>query len=205
MSIDWLAVLNTTAAGGSTLAAIAAWKAANHANSIATEAKRTAELMADIERSRRHQELTPELEVSITRLPPPTPRATLRITLLGPPALQELHSIALTIRNDDLTHPASAHGSPTQEEIDTTIWGPYQFQPNIDGTPPDGRTTPAFPMELGQSVPRSLQRTAPPHWTAPGAWDQDYRNEPVRLWIDCHHHGHAPWRLHHDIHPHTPT
>ncbi|GIJ29803.1 hypothetical protein Vqi01_49650 [Micromonospora qiuiae] len=126
--------------------------------------------------------------------------------LIGPPGLDRIDRLTVTIRNDHFRRGEGDHrqsmDGPTQEEIRDYIWGPYRFTP---GTGPDdaradrlGRETvydTALP--IGEELPYQLEQTMPGHWmrsmTQQG-WLQQ-RGPIVRLAFTAEHQTHGTWYL----------
>jgi hypothetical protein len=94
----------------------------------------------------------------------------LRVMLVGPPGLDRLDRLTVTIRDDHFRRGEHQQimGGPTTEEIKAHIWGPYRFTPS---TGPDdaradgiGRTT-VYDAQLpiGEELPFQLEHTVPGH------------------------------------------
>lgn len=189
MPIHWSDGTNAIAATASALAAIAAWIAARRSNA-------TAETVAQIERDRWHAELTPEFEVTATEFGHGSNKVTLRIVLTKPTGLPGLTRSVLRIRDDGYNHQPG--GLVTQEMIDTTIFGPYRFEPCISGASADGRTVTGRPVGLGDWDKFTLERTMPDH-ADPETWMDTYIDAPIRLSIECHADGHKPWYITYEV------
>lgn len=198
---DWLNSERTAAIAAllSLATAAAAWEATARASDIA-------ETLATIERDRWHTELTPNLDVEIRR-PSAGARATLKVTLQGPAALERLDGIIVTVRDDGLDRTPLTPPPPTVEDVAQQIWGPLHFIPGIDGVTDPGRATPSFALELGDYRPFDMRNTQPPPWQedseANARWRDEYRNQTVRLKIECRREGHKPWFIHKELPIHS--
>ncbi|GLW74942.1 hypothetical protein Kpho02_72390 [Kitasatospora phosalacinea] len=145
--------------------------AAKEANETAKQANATADAVAAIERARWHHDLTPQLAVTITPAGVGAEQAYLRLTFEGPASLERLDEVEIIIRDDGYSRPPSPTGSPTQEEIDAQVWGPYRFRPGIDQASADGRSVPPAAVELGEWRQLLLERTRSPQWQGPNSDD----------------------------------
>lgn len=169
------------------LAAWGAWKASSKAND-------TAAAVAQIERDRWHNALTPQLRLKLEQ-----DKQMLYVRFDGPSQLRRLH-VRLTIRDDfDRTRVPPLADGPTTDEITRTIWGPYRFRPGVDGTDQDGRTVAVLPLEAGDRTRLAVDPTMRPAWyegvEGEERWQRQYRTATIRLWADCEAEGHKPWRL----------
>lgn len=198
--VIWSAVgaIATTAAAG-----VAAW-AAHQSRLSAERSNAAAETLAEIERDRRHAELTPRFRVIVEPWNEGSETKRLRVMLLGPPGLDHLDALTARIRDDHFRRGEGMllAAGPSREEIKDHIWGPYMFTP---GTGPDearadrtGRVT-AYDAELpvGEELPFQLEQTRPGRWMA-GMSQEDWqrqRGTVVRLAIDAVHNQHGTWTL----------
>lgn len=187
------------AASISAVATLLARTAAKHANAAATT-------LADIESQRRHSELCPRLRVICEPWEPGTKDILrLRVMQVGPPGLDRIDRLIVTIRNDHFRRSEGYRervGGPTAEEIKAHIWGPYRFRPSTgpdearaDGT---GRET-VYDAELpiGEELPFVLEPTMPGHWMS-GMSQSDWlqqRGTVIRLAFTAEHHKHGTWYL----------
>jgi hypothetical protein len=168
-----LAAVDIAALVVAIVAAVAAAAAAEYARRSAKSAAETAAL----DRQRRHAELTPHFRVALERANPGVDTQRLRVFLIGPPELERLDALTMTIRDD---HPWRGQGpqlagGPTPEQVARHIWGPYRFTPGtgpgadavrgIPGADPTGRTTPTRGMPVGEELQFSLEPTLPPSWS----------------------------------------
>ncbi|MEU7890997.1 hypothetical protein AB0B54_36335 [Microbispora bryophytorum] len=183
------AIASAVATIAAAVAAIGSWRAAGRAN-------RTAQQVAAIEQRREHAERTPRL--TITCAAQHGDGALLTIAFAGPDQLHELR-IRVTIRDDKPRGGSLLAGGPTVEEVAAQIWGPYQFDPPIDGADTH-RTVPQVVLLNGDNRPLQMRKTPPPPWvTSESHWRQDYEDKPVRLELHCEHDGYEPWILRRDI------
>lgn len=162
-----------SAASGAAAAIVAAW-AAWQSRSAAREANHAAATLAQIEKDRRHAELTPVLVVSCEENSE-TGSLSLNVTLAGPPGLGGVGLMVVTIRDDSLERLArSGNEGPSLEEFLDQIWGPLRFVPGFSSlfvrADHDGR---AFRCErglaTGASVTCLMEQTSPPpstNWNA---------------------------------------
>ncbi|MGW0423285.1 hypothetical protein [Streptomyces sp. NPDC003015] len=181
--------ITAAAAALSGVAAWGAWKASREANA-------TASSVAQIERDRWHRELTPQLRI---KLETTGARHTLYVRFDAPAALRDL-TVELTIR-DDMDRSRFPHlaGGPTPEQTAEVIWGPYRFNPRVEGSDGLGRAVSAFALLPGDRQRLVVEPSTRPSWynDADGEqrWREEYRTEPIRLWALCTASGHKPWRL----------
>jgi hypothetical protein len=200
-AVIWSAVgaLGTVAAAG-----VAAW-AARQSRSSAQQANAAAGTLAEIERDRRHSELTPRFRVTVeSRNGGSEPQRRLRVMLLGPPGLDHLDSLTIRIRDDHFRRGEGLllPGGPTRDQIRAHIWGPYMFTP---GTGPDearadrtGRVTEYnADLPVGEELPFQLEPTCPGSWME-GTTQEDWqrqRGTVIRLAIDARHNEHGTWTI----------
>lgn len=199
--VSWADTLSAVSAGLGVVTAVTALliartanKAAFYSNQAADRANATADSVAHVERDRWHHEMTPQFDVTITRLGPGTGQASLMLTFEGPPALESLDEVEIEIRDDGYTHGVGLAGE-SEQEIADTVWGPYRFKPGIDHATANGRTSPAVSLELGEWLKRAMEESFPPSWTDRESWRDRYAGQPVRLWVRCRREGYKPWTL----------
>jgi hypothetical protein len=130
------------------------------------------------------------------------------VHLVGPPVLEHLNALTVTIRND---HPwreqaSPLAGGPTPEQVAAQIWGSYAFIPGtgpnadtthgIPGADPTGRITPTEGMPVGEQPTFFLDPTHPPTWShqQPDQWRKE-QGSVIRLELECHRDGWEPWKL----------
>lgn len=136
-----LGVIGTAVTALAAVTAVGSWRAAAKANQAAERANATADTLAQIERDRWHAELTPKLQVELTGAV--GGRVELKVTLSGPPGLDRLDDLSISVRDDGDDHPVSP-GMSAQEtqEASHVIWGPYRFVRDVDGASRDGKHAP---------------------------------------------------------------
>ncbi|MEV7964804.1 hypothetical protein AB0O34_02335 [Sphaerisporangium sp. NPDC088356] len=188
-----LSAVSTFAAA---IAAGGAWWAASKSNSTAEKSNELADIVKTIEQRRWHSELHPHFEVRC--VPEHGDRVELRIQLLRPLALDKL-TIRASIRDDWPDRAPVTAGEPTQEQIDTTIWGPYRFADSADGANKIGRIVAPFELAMGDGRPFSLTPTMYPRWTTPEIWADRYKGTRIRLALHCTHPDYAPWVVHEEV------
>jgi hypothetical protein len=163
---------------------------------------------AALDTDRRHSKLTPRFQITVEPSNPGSETLRPAVHLLGPPELDRLDALTVTIRDD---HPWRAQGSPlaggpAPEEVAAQIWGRWRFTPGagpgadpvrgIPGADPTRRTTPADGRQAGEELPFQLEPAWPPRW--PG-WDREGWQRVVgpmlRLRLECRRDGWPPWIL----------
>jgi hypothetical protein len=188
------ALASLGAAGAAAVGAFQSRASAREANAAARQSASAAAALTAIERDRRRSELTPRFRVTCEPANPGTDALTLRVMLLGPPALHRLESLTVAIR-DDLFQRAEIPplaGGPTPEQVKEHIWGPYRFTP---GTGPGaharadetGRVTACGPLPVGEGLTFHLEPTRPGQWMT-GTTDPDWRRMQgtvIRLLLDA--------------------
>jgi hypothetical protein len=183
-----IAILGLIATVVAAFAAVAAWLTARTSN-------RTARSLADLERQRRQAELIPQFVFGLKR----TPDGGIAISpkLVGPPALDKLDRLTVTVRDDTLDHSNNLAGGPTPEQIAAQVWGPYRFIGGADGAPANGRSVAPIPLLLGDDRVFNLEKTRPPSWSADTGqwWTGLYGEAPVRLTLLCERDGYEPWTV----------
>jgi hypothetical protein len=189
------------AVGVAAVAAVQAKKAAQKSNDTATK-------LAVIEEQPRHSELCPRLRVICQ---PWSPGATehqhlrLRVMLLGPPTLDRLDRLTVTIRDDHHRRGATPLqqivGGPTPEQIQHLIWSPYRLAPGIgpDGFQADSRGRSVVydaVLPLGEELPFQLDRTLKGFWMnmSEADWQRD-RGTLLRIAFTAEHKAHGTWVL----------
>ncbi|WP_331735586.1 hypothetical protein OG379_41225 (plasmid) [Streptomyces sp. NBC_01166] len=180
MSIEWTDTISAAAAALSAIAAGGAWWAARRSAA-------TAETLASLERDRRHEDLTPEIRLSLTgRF---GNNGSITVHLAGPDSLGDLTSVELEMVNDDMDHRV-LNPTPefTQEDSDAHVWRPFRFVPGIDGADENGRRTGKMPLAVGRGRPFAVERKQPGHWMeGPVAtrWQNRYVGLPIRVRVTC--------------------
>ncbi|MEW1580862.1 hypothetical protein AB0407_22510 [Streptomyces microflavus] len=180
MNIEWTDTISAAAAALSAVAAGGAWWAARRSAA-------TAETLANIERDRRHEDLTPEIRLAITGQF--GDRANILVHLAGPDSLGDLTSVELEMVNDDMDHRVlNPRLGYTQEDSDAYVWGPFRFAPGVDGADENGRRTGMMPLEMGRGRPFAIERTRPGRWmegTTAEGWQNRYVHLPIRVRVTC--------------------
>lgn len=197
--VSWAEALSAGSAFLSLITASIALAISRKATEAARQSGRAADAVAAIEAQRWHHEMTPRFTITATPVGPGTDQASLLLTFDGPPALERLDEVQISIRDDGYDHGADRPGGPSAQELAQQVWGPYPFRPGIDVATPDGRTIPGAGMELGGWRKHLLERTPVPHWSPSESWQQRYKNDPARLWVRCQREGHQPWLLTFDV------
>jgi hypothetical protein len=191
-------------AGDSARSADAAERAAEAAARSAEAAAVTAALDAD----RRHSEITPRFRIAVHPSNPGVDTLRLTVRLLGPPELERLDALTVTIRDD---HPWRAQGTPlaggpTPEQVAEQIWGRWRFTPGtgpnadsvrgVPGADRTGRITPTQGLPVGEELPFQLEPTRAPSWSqqSPESWQRQV-GPWLRLRLECYRDGQPPWIL----------
>src|SRR5260370_22314936 len=153
----------------------AVWYARRSDRSAARSAV-AASTTAALDMQRRNAELTPRLRVSCEPSNPGSPTLRLGVFLSGPPELERLDALTVTLRDD---HPWRGQGTPlaggpTPEQVVAQIWGPYRFIPGtgpgadhvrgIPGADPTGRTTPTGGVAVERGTAVLLGAAVPASW-----------------------------------------
>ncbi|MFF9691012.1 hypothetical protein [Streptomyces sp. NPDC014623] len=180
------------------VAAFGSFKTAAQANRTAEAANQTAASVAQIERDRWHQDLTPIVAFKLTH---ERGSVELLIRFQGPSSIGRLDRLDLTIRDDrDRTNDAVLAGGLSAEERDNTIWGPYRFRFPANGDS-IGRTTAPIALDAGEEFRVGLDPSYPHSHYGGGLqqWSTDYQPSHLRLWVRCEVEGHKPWKLRADV------
>ncbi|MDG4760742.1 hypothetical protein [Micromonospora sp. WMMD710] len=163
--------------------------------------------MTAIESERRKSELSPRFRVACEPLNPGSEDIVrLRVALIGPPGLDRLDRLTVTIRND---HHRRGEGElqqymdgPTQEEVKQHVWGPYRFTPHTgpDDARADGMGRQVVydqSLPIGEELPYQLEHTHPGHWMrsyTQASWLRE-RGPVIRLAFTAEHKDHGSWYL----------
>ena len=151
------------------------------------------ERLTAIEVLRRHEDLTPDLDIRCTHFDGGD--VTLELELTGPAGLDRLDEVCVRIRNDrpDRTTSRAGNGLSTEQLADA-IWGPYRLNPGVRDTDRLGREHGPFSLPRQEPYKLSLEPTMVPSWyTVPGMWRKQYEGTPIRLEITCRRDGYQPW------------
>jgi hypothetical protein len=190
-------IVSIVAAAGSVAAVWYSRRSAKSAAVSAVAANTTAALYSQ----RRHDELTPEFDISIAAGENGVgEHAEMRVELTGPAGLDRLDEVTIAIL-DEAGVDHWAHGLPdkvTPEEARRFVWGPWEFNTGASAQVTDNRTTRPRPYSRpdGKNWDRlSLTRTRPGHWMGamtPEQWQRE-QDGTVRLQITCR--GDEQWVL----------
>ena len=190
MSVDWTnltgAVATVIAAG----AAVASWRAAKSSN-------RTSNLLAKIEKERRHAELRPVFSVRCEKYPNDDIFYVI-LKLDGPAGLERVDTLKISIRDNKRMPKSDPTGQRTEQELANQIWAPFCFSPNVDGSSVDGRSVPYADLKLGDECRFQLQRVSVPSWNHAGGvrWWQEQGIEPfLKISILCQNSEMTPWTI----------
>ena len=198
----WLAAvigvgIGLASAVAAIVSAVVAVKARRDARRSADAAERSAhadETLTAMELSGRHENLTPNLRVEAVSWAPGSDGIRLTVRLVGPHGLDRLDGVKIRLRDDKDRSPQVA-GGPTQEQIDAAIWGPYRFEPGVDGADRLGRSVEAFSLRQGDERPLYVRPSMRPEWSSPEWWLGEFADQPIRVEIICTRVGDEPWRL----------
>ena len=152
-----------------------------------------AEAVTAIEQQRRHDDLTPELDIVCADEDQAGDRVKLTIELTGPVGLDRLDDVTVRIRDDMPREPSPANVTALRD-FDTVIWGPYRIKSGLMKTDSYGRAHGPFPLPKNEPYPIPLERTFMPPWMKdPQDWLDQYIGKPVRLEITCRRDGYDEW------------
>jgi len=124
------------------------------------------------ERRRRHDELTPSFLVHVEPWAEGSDLMRLRVAQNGPPSIDRLDSLVLSMCNDDSYWPdernVEANGHNYEEVMDQ-VWAPYRFTP---GTGPGQARADRYgrevayeaPLPAGEELAFQLEPTRPGSW-----------------------------------------
>jgi hypothetical protein len=155
---------------------------------------------AAVEGERRHEELTPELEIiAMARPDADSQWVDMTVELTGPPGLGGLDEVMVRIR-DDVPDRKPRDGSQlTQEQIAEVIWGPYRLNPGMENTDSAGRAHGPFPLPVHEPYSLQLEKTMAPSWSDPGDWQRQYEGELPQVEVICTREGHEPWVVRREV------
>ncbi len=120
---------------------------------------------------------------------------------MGPPGLDRLDRLIVSIRDDIHGRAPVTAAEPTAEQIAEQVWGPYRFVRSVDGADTTGRSVAPVSLLLGDWRPFALEHTPPPPWSSDsGGWRQQYADQPVRLTLTCYRQDHEPWTVPVEVH-----
>jgi hypothetical protein len=151
---------------------------------VQQRANRTSDAVGQLERQRRHDEMTPRFRFTYEHQGGDTVR--LKLALAGPVGLSRLDSVVLTIRDDLVDRGQVTAGGPTAEEIRDQLWGPYRLRPGVSGADETGRAASPAPVNRGEALYYVLEPSFPPPWNPDTAmWQREYDSKPLRLTVTC--------------------
>jgi hypothetical protein len=164
-------------------------------NGIAIDAATDARRALAIESAKEHRELTPRFDVTWTEpWGQQSDTAQILVKLVGPDGIDRLDEIEIFVRDDQprtVDHPR--FNGPNQADINKHVWGPYKFDPGIDGATADGRRRPAFDLNHGSDTKVQMTRTQSQPWSqhehSAEQWRKQYEDHPVRLTFVCRRNG----------------
>ncbi|WP_433531268.1 hypothetical protein ACQPYA_03920 [Micromonospora sp. CA-263727] len=165
-------------------------RATRAAETAAASVKETAELEAE----RRNAELTPHFVVSAMARDHGSNRVVLTLALEGPAGLPGLDEVVVRIRSDQPPTSLLA-GSPSQQQMADTVWGPYRLVPGVDQSDKLGQTAAAFALRRGERHKLELEPSLPPTWTSADTWASRYDESPIQLELLCARASGKPWTL----------
>jgi hypothetical protein len=169
---------------------VAAW-AAYQSRGSAEQANKAAETLAAIERARRHDELTPEFEITCTVHDASADSARLYV-MLKPGCQELLDEVTITIQ-DETRSDHWKRGLPdgvSQEEAAAFVWGPFEFNTGTGDQVVSNRTTKPRPYSVvtGKNWDLlGLTHTRPGRWMdgTQDAWRKQQAGKPVRVLLTC--------------------
>ena len=176
-----------------------------------------AETVVALDRSRRHEQLTPQFRVTVVRKPQfkfeRNFEYMMTVYLVGPHELGQLDSLTIRIQDD---RPGRAEGplmpgGPSREELAAQVWGPRRFVPGTGsfsdpvgtGNVADatGRVMPTSGLPVGEQLEFALEATKPPPWVswlkdqfADIRWREEV-GEHLRIKLECSREGWDDWTL----------
>lgn len=201
ISVIWAAVGAVGAVGA---AGVAAW-AAHQSRLSAGEANNAAKALVAIEQDRRHEELTPQFEITCTVKATADDLADLWVALTG--GRLERHAAVTVTILDEAGKDHWARGLPdgvTAEEAQAFVWGPWEFNTGAREQVLSNRESRPRPLDRvsGKNwLLLSLTPTRPGRWmsTTPGRWREQWTNKPVRVLVTCRCDGYDPWFIQRDV------
>jgi hypothetical protein len=162
--------------------------------------------MLAIEQERRHDEKTPQFEITCTVKPDAPDSADLWVALVG--GRLERHAAVTVTILDEAGQDHWVRGLPSgvaEEEAQAFVWGPWEFNTGAGDQVVSNR----------QSQPRTLDRVNGKNWellslthTRPGRWmtatsqeqwRKQWRSKPLRLLVTCGCEGYDPWFIQRDV------
>jgi hypothetical protein len=199
-SVVWAAI---GAIGSVAAAGVAAW-AAHQSRLSAERANAAASALAAIEEHRRHDELTPDFEITCTAGEPDGDSATLYV-MLKPGGLERLDEVTITILDGSDHWRHALPDSLTQVIAERFVWGPWEFNAGTHEQVESNKVTRPRPYSVvtGKNWGvLSLTRTQPGRWmesTSQEDWRKRQAGKPVRLLLTCRRDGYWPWLIQRDV------
>lgn len=190
--------------------------AAEKSAKASQESAATAETVVALDRDRRHADLTPRFRVTFRRPQDPELALDLGFRLAGPPELERVDELLVTILDDDgWRYRGQFRTGLRDSQLKTQVWGPYRFNegigPGVDplsgafGTDPAGRATLVRDIAVFEDVWLSLEPTGPPPRTEETTWSRlpeaeltawwHKQSTTLRLRLSCRREGWEPWTL----------
>lgn len=171
---------------------------------FARRAADAADTATNIELERRHAELRPHFKVTCQQLNPGSEQLRMTVQLIGPPDLEQLEELTVTIRDDNYFRLKRPPAPGSTDLPADHVWGPTRFVPGTgpgvgtrsgaQGADRAGRETRSVGMPVGESHVYAIEPNPPPaaaHWTTEG-WRAEV-GTTMRLRFDCQRNGWKPW------------
>ena len=148
-----------------------------------------------VEERREHADLRPNFSAVFHKVS--DSMATIAIELVGPPQLDGLDQVELSLRDDKPRGGSLIAGGPSLAQVRGHVWGPYRLRRGVDGADSAGRVLQPFALALGDQRVVALDSQTPPPWatSSTGDWQREYAGMPVRLKLRCYRDGHKPWTV----------
>jgi len=168
-------------------------------------------MLAEIERDRRYDELTPRFDITCKVRDIAPDRADLLITLARGGA-QYLDWVTVTIL-DEAWQAREGDGLP--QEAEEFVWGAWEFSPEASSQVVSNRESRPRPYSRLSGKNQDLlglRATKPGPWmteTSNEAWREQYRDQSLRLRLTCKRNEYEnPWVIQRDVkveHPATAS
>ena len=191
-------IVTPVIAAAAAVAGIGSWRASAKAN-------QTGGGLAAIERGRRHDEVTPEFEITCRERGTSPGSTDMRVSLKRG-KLDSLDEVTITIQ-DEAGRDHWRHGLPDrfEEEAKAFVWGPWEFNTGASAQVISNRATITRPYShvTGKNWDLlSMTRTRPGSWmtgTSEEDWRRQTADQPIRLLIACRREGYEPWLLPYEV------
>jgi len=146
-----------------------------------------------LDAARRKEELAPRLSVSWERAREGD-LVCVRVALVGPPGLEWVDDILLTVREVGALPPPHP-GLLSLELAQAHVWAPYGFVPQHPGVLPV-RTYRTGPVNVGEDAWCRLEHTVAPMYLmlTKEKWQQRLGGQVLRLWVNCERREWGRWR-----------